>query len=133
MVRPRTGSGPICMAVLMPKPATFSAQGTVPDCPPLREIIEAEVKPGPEVSSDEELIADIRERSSTVFHPTSTCMMGSDRSSAVVDNHCRVYGTRQLRVVDASIFPSVISGNTNAPVIMVAEKAADQILADREH
>ena len=100
---------------------------------PLREIIEAEVKPGPEVQSDEDLIADIRERASTVFHPTSTCMMGPDRGSAVVDSHCRVYGTRRLRVVDASIFPSVISGNTNAPVIMVAEKASDLILGKQEH
>ena len=101
--------------------------------PPLAEIIESEITPGSEVQSDDELIADIRERSSTVFHPTSTCMMGPDRKTAVVDKHCRVYGTRQLRVVDASIFPSVISGNTNAPVIMVAEKAADLILAGQEH
>jgi len=68
-----------------------------------------------------------------VFHPTSTCMMGSDRKTAVVDNQCRVYGTRQLRVVDASIFPTVVSGNTNAPVMMVAEKAADLILGKQEH
>ena len=60
-------------------------------------------------------------------------MMGPDRNSAVVDSDCRVYGAAHLRVVDASIFPSVISGNTNAPVIMVAEKAADLILAQREH
>ncbi len=97
-------------------------------CEPLREIIEAEVTPGAEVQSDDELIADIRERSSTVFHPTSTCMMGPDESTAVVDASCRVYGTERLRVVDASIFPTVISGNTNAPAMMVAEKAADLIL-----
>jgi choline dehydrogenase len=97
--------------------------------PALAEIIEQEIRPGAEVQSDADLVADIRERSSTVFHPTSTCMMGPDRKTAVVDARCRVYGTQQLRVVDASVFPSVISGNTNAPVIMVAEKAADMILA----
>ena len=97
--------------------------------PALAEIIETETRPGPAVHSDTDLIADIRERSSTVFHPTSTCMMGPDQKTAVVDSNCRVYGTRQLRVVDASIFPGVISGNTNAPVMMVAEKAADLILA----
>jgi choline dehydrogenase len=102
-------------------------------CPSLAEIIEEEITPGAAVQSDDELIADIRARSSTVFHPTSTCMMGPDRNSAVVDSRCRVYGTQRLRVVDASIFPSVISGNTNAPVIMVAEKAADMIIGQQEH
>ena len=97
-------------------------------CPALAEIIEEEITPGAEVQSDADLIADIRARSSTVFHPTSTCMMGSDQKTAVVDTKCRVYGTQQLRVVDASVFPTVISGNTNAPVIMVAEKVADMIL-----
>ena len=60
-------------------------------------------------------------------------MMGPDRKSAVVDNQCRVYGTQQLRVIDASVFPSLISGNTNAPVIMVAEKMADMLLGRQEH
>ena len=101
----------------------------IANSPALAEIIEQEIRPGTEVQSDADLVADIRERSSTVFHPTSTCMMGPDRKTAVVDARCRVYGTQQLRVVDASVFPSVISGNTNAPVIMVAEKAADMILA----
>ena len=78
--------------------------------------------------SDEEMIQDIRERATTVFHPTSTCMMGPDSASAVVDRSCRVYGAERLRVVDASIFPTVISGNTNGPTMMVAEKAADLIL-----
>jgi choline dehydrogenase len=102
-------------------------------CPPLADIIEEEITPGAEVQSDADLVADIRQRSSTVFHPTSTCMMGPDSKTAVVDNHCRVYGIERLRVVDASIFPSVISGNTNAPVMMVAEKAADLILGRQEH
>jgi choline dehydrogenase len=106
-----------------------SAGCVLANCPALAEIIEEEITPGAGVQSDADLIADIRERSSTVFHPTSTCMMGSDQKSAVVDARCRVYGTQQLRVVDASVFPTVISGNTNAPVIMVAEKAADMILS----
>ena len=94
----------------------------------LREVIEKEITPGPDFNSDEELIDDIRARSSTVFHPTSTCMMGPDTNTAVVDAHCRVYGIENLRVVDASVFPTVTSGNINAPTIMVAEKASDLIL-----
>lgn len=97
--------------------------------PALSAIIENEMTPGLNISSDDELIDDIRQRSSTVFHPTSTCMMGPQAATAVVDNSCRVYGVENLRVVDASVFPTVISGNTNAPVIMVAEKAADIILS----
>ena len=99
--------------------------------PALTEIIEAEITPGAAVQTDAQLIDDIRERASTVFHPCSTCMMGPDPRNAVVDAECRVHGTESLRVVDASIFPTVTSGNTNGPVIMVAEKAADLIIAAR--
>ena len=98
--------------------------------PALSEIIDAEIRPGAALQSDDELIADIRQRADTVFHPSCTCMMGPDRKTAVVDANCRVYGVERLRVVDASIFPTVTSGNTNGPAIMVAEKAADLILAD---
>lgn len=97
--------------------------------PALSAIIKNEMTPGLNINSDDDLIDDIRQRSSTVFHPTSTCMMGPQAETAVVDNSCRVYGVENLRVVDASVFPTVISGNTNAPVIMVAEKAADIILS----
>ena len=97
--------------------------------PALSAIIEQEQTPGLNIESDDELIDDIKQRSSTVFHPTSTCMMGPEQTQAVVDSKGLVYGVEQLRVVDASIFPTVISGNTNAPVIMVAEKIADLILA----
>jgi choline dehydrogenase len=96
------------------------------ETPALSNIIEHEMTPGLNINSDDELIDDIRQRSSTVFHPTSTCMMGSNTNESVVDS--QVHGVRQLRVVDASIFPTLISGNTNAPVMMVAEKIADQIL-----
>jgi choline dehydrogenase len=97
--------------------------------PALSEIIEQEIRPGPAVQTDEEFIADIRGRADTVYHPSCTCMMGPDPKSAVVDAQCQVYGVDRLRVVDTSIFPTVTSGNTNGPTIMVAEKAADMILA----
>lgn len=96
--------------------------------PTLSALIKEEYIPGPSVSTDEQLIDDIRQRSETVYHPTSTCMMGSDDRNSVVDTQCRVHGIDNLRVVDASIFPTVTSGNTNAPTIMVAEKASDMIL-----
>ncbi|SNR72842.1 GMC family oxidoreductase [Puniceibacterium sediminis] len=98
--------------------------------PALRRVIDAEIAPGPQAQSDAELLADCRQRVGTVFHPVSTCRMGPDPDQDVVDNRLRVHGLVGLRVADASIFPTVTSGNTNAPVIMVAEKAADLILAD---
>jgi len=97
--------------------------------PALAEIIDNEIKPGPTVQSDEEFIEDIRSRADTVYHPSCTCMMGPNPKTAVVDADCRVYGVERLRVVDTSVFPTLTSGNTNAPTMMVAEKAADIILA----
>jgi choline dehydrogenase len=96
--------------------------------PALHGVIEAELQPGPGIQSDAELIADIRQRASTVFHPVSTCRMGPDAETDVVDRGLRVHGVEGLRVVDASVFPSIPSGNTNAPTLMVAEKGADLIL-----
>ncbi|MGH8218606.1 MAG: GMC family oxidoreductase [Steroidobacteraceae bacterium] len=88
-----------------------------------------EAIPGNETESDEELIAYIRAQAYTVHHPVSTCRMGSDSDAgAVVDPQLRVIGLEGLRVADASVFPSIIGGNTNAVVVMVAEKAADMIL-----
>jgi len=86
-----------------------------------------EVAPGPAVATEAELIAYIRRASHTVHHPAGTCRMGVD-GDAVVDPQLKVHGLKGLRVVDASIFPFVTGGNTNAPVVMVAEKAADMIL-----
>ncbi len=96
--------------------------------PSLAAAIEAEMLPGPDVLSDAEHLADIRQRSSTVFHPSGTCRMAPDAGTGVVDAALRVHGTQGLRVIDASIFPNVTSGNTNAPTIMVAEKGADLVL-----
>lgn len=100
------------------------------ETPAFKEIIEKEIVPGDGVQTDDEFIEDIRARAGTVFHPVSTCKMGVDPNADVVDQRLRVYGTQKLRVVDASIFPTLTSGNTNAPVIMVGEKGADMILED---
>ena len=102
----------------------------IANAPALREIIEEEIMPGPATQSDEEMLEDIRSRSSTVFHPVSTCRMGPNPEVDVVDARLRVHGVENLRVVDASIFPTLTSGNTNAPAIMVGEKGADLILHD---
>lgn len=97
---------------------------------PLARIIEAEREPGSTVSSDEQILADFRARSGSVFHACGTCAMGSDPRTSVLDARLRVRGATALRVVDAAAFPNVTSGNTNAPVMMLAEKAADLILQD---
>jgi choline dehydrogenase len=97
--------------------------------PALKPFVAREVEPGPKISSDEEILNFCRQRGSTVYHPTSTCRMGND-PLAVVDQRLRVRGIEGLRVVDASIMPDLMSGNTNAPTIMIAEKASDMILED---
>jgi choline dehydrogenase len=97
---------------------------------PLADIITEEIIPGIEIEGDEALLADFRARADTVYHPTSTCMMGSDPAASVVDARLRVHGVMGLRVVDASVFPMITSGNTNAPTVMVAEKGAAMILED---
>jgi choline dehydrogenase len=96
---------------------------------PLADYIAAEESPGPRVQSDDELLAYLRDYGDTVFHPTSSCRMGTDERS-VVDSRLRVRGVAGLRVVDASVMPAVVSGNTNAAVIAIAEKAADLIVAE---
>jgi len=97
--------------------------------PALRPYVMQEVDPGAKVSTDEELLNYCRARGSTIYHPTSTCRMGSD-PLAVVDQSLRVRGLEGLRVVDGSIMPDLVSGNTNAAIIMIAEKASDMILQD---
>jgi choline dehydrogenase len=92
--------------------------------PQMQSFVEAEFQPGSAVESDEELLDYARRRGGTVYHPTSTCKMGND-PMAVVDPELRVYGVDGLRVADASVMPTVVSGNTNAATIMIGEKAAD--------
>jgi len=89
----------------------------------------AEHAPGSGVSTDDEWLEYAREVGGTVYHPTSTCRMGQD-ASAVVNDRLQVRGITGLRVIDASIMPNVVSGNTNAATVMVAEKGAELILED---
>ncbi len=98
--------------------------------PALAAVIDRELEPGAARQSQEELEDDIRQRASSVFHPVGSCRMGSDSRQAVVDARLRVHGLAGLRIIDASIFPHITSGNTNAPAMMVAEKGADLVLAD---
>ena len=96
---------------------------------PFSEMCTGEALPGPQRNTDEELITYCREQAQTMYHPVGTCRMGSD-PLGVVDHRLRVHGIEGLRVADASIMPKVPSGNTSAPVIMVADKAAQMILED---
>ncbi len=89
----------------------------------------AELEPGAAVQTDAEIDDFIRSAAATSYHPCGTCKMGSDEM-AVVDGQCRVHGIERLRVVDSSIMPSIVSGNLNAPTIMMAEKAADMVLGN---
>ena len=97
--------------------------------PPFSGYVEAERTPGPAVQTDEQWLQFCRDTGETVYHPTSTCRMGTDPAS-VVDPRLRVRGVDGLRVVDASVMPAVVSGNTNAAAIMIAERAAELIAQD---
>jgi len=96
--------------------------------PTFTQVIAEELKPGPACQSDADIVADIRQRAYSVFHPCGTCRMGPDPAGAVVDARLRVHGITGLRIADASIFPTVTSGNTNAPAILTGEKAAELLL-----
>ncbi len=109
--------------------AGMSLLRRVMDQPAMRRYIAEEIAPGPKCTSDADLLSFARETGTTVYHPTSTCRMGSD-PAAVVDERLRVHGIEGLRVIDGSIMPTVVSGNTNAAVIMIAEKGADMVLQD---
>jgi choline dehydrogenase len=97
---------------------------------PLKSLMAEELRPGPEVTSDEAMIHDFKQRSGTVYHHSCTCRMGPDPANSVVDTRLKVHGVEGLRVCDASVFPNLIAGNTNAPAMMVGWKGAEIILAD---
>lgn len=101
----------------------------IAQAPSLAPHILSEFVPGSQYQSDTELLHAARQFSQTIYHPAGTCKMGHD-PMAVVDDRLRVQGVQGLRVVDASIMPEIVSGNTNAPVVMIAEKAADMIKED---
>ena len=95
---------------------------------PLRVFIAGEIAPGTDKTSDQDIDAHIRATGISVHHPLGTCKMGAEGDAeAVVDGELRVLGVERLRVVDASVMPDLVGGNINAPVIMIAEKAADLI------
>jgi len=97
---------------------------------PLSRYVTEEYRPGPHIQTDADLVKAAGDIGTTIFHPVATCRMGDDRL-AVVDARLRVRGLESLRIVDASVMPTITSGNTNAPTIMIAEKAADMIREDR--
>ena len=97
---------------------------------PLKSLMAEELRPGPEVMTDEAMIHDFKQRSGTVYHHSCTCRMGPDAATSVVDPRLKVHGVEGLRVCDASVFPNLIAGNTNAPAMMVGWKGAEIILAD---
>jgi choline dehydrogenase len=94
----------------------------------ISSLIRAPIAPDLCAMAPADLVADFRARASTVYHPVSTCRMGSAAGNSVVDSSLRVHGVARLRVVDASVFPTVTSANTHAPTVMVAQKAADLIM-----
>ncbi len=96
--------------------------------PALATLIAEELRPGPLVMTDDELIHDFRQRSGTVYHASCTCRMGADAKSSVADPRLRVHGLHGLRVCDASAFPKLMAGNTNAPAMMMGWRAAEMIL-----
>jgi choline dehydrogenase len=102
------------------------------EAPAMRPYVAEEYDPGPACRSDEDWLAHCRARGTTIYHPTTTCAMGSG-PMAVVDQRLRVHGLGRLRVADASIMPALVSGNTNAACIMIGERASAMILEDAMH
>ena len=97
---------------------------------PMKSLMAEELRPGPEIQTDEAMINDFRQRSGTVYHHSCTCRMGPEEATSVVDSRLRVHGVEGLRVCDASVFPNLIAGNTNAPAMMVGWRGAEIILED---
>lgn len=112
--------------------AAIRAARSIAESAPMKPYVKREVKPGPEVGDDEALLEFSRNAGATIFHPSGTCKMGPIASDAmaVVDARLRVHGIDALRVIDCSVMPTLVSGNTNAPAVAMAEKAADLIRGD---
>ena len=125
LIEPRYLSDPADLPLMI---AAVRAARRVLAAPALDAYRGAEIFPGSAVTSDDEIARFIRRKAETIYHPVGTCKMGHD-PMAVVDDALRVHGIDGLRVADASIMPTLIGGNTNAPVMMIAEKAADLMLA----
>ncbi|MCO8644162.1 GMC family oxidoreductase N-terminal domain-containing protein [Burkholderia multivorans] len=122
-------------ALTTPKDLDEAVQGSkviraLMKAPALKSMTLEEISPGPQVDSDEAMLQYFREQSGSIYHLCGSCAMGPDAATSVVDASLRVHGLQGLRVVDASVFPNITSGNINAPTMMVAEKGADSILAD---
>jgi choline dehydrogenase-like flavoprotein len=94
---------------------------------PLKEVVVKELKPGPGVEERSDLEADLRRRLMLIYHPVGTARMSDTAPDAVVDSKLRVHGLQGLRVIDASIMPAIVGGNTHAPTVMIAEKGAQEI------
>ena len=109
--------------------AAVKAARAITSSPAMRGLVKREVKPGPDSADDAALLEFCRNHGATIFHPSGTCKMGHD-AMAVVDARLRVHGVAALRVVDCSVMPTLVSGNTNAPAVMMAEKAVDMIRED---
>jgi choline dehydrogenase len=109
--------------------AAVKAARAIAATPAMRPYVKREVKPGPEAGDDATLLEFCRHAGATIFHPSGTCRMGHD-AMAVVDPRLRVHGVQALRVIDCSVMPTLVSGNTHAPVVMMAEKAVDMIRDD---
>ena len=109
--------------------AAVKAARGIASTPAMSPFVRQEIKPGALAADDAALLEFCRDTGATIFHPSGTCRMGSD-AMAVVDERLRVHGVQGLRVVDASAMPTLVSGNTNGPIVMMAEKAADMIRQD---
>jgi choline dehydrogenase len=93
----------------------------------MKEFVNDEIQPGYEISTDDDILEFIKNKAETVYHPSGTCKMGFDQN-AVVDKNLKVHGIKGLRVADASIMPTLVSGNTNAVCMMIGERCADFII-----
>ena len=127
IIQPNSFSHPDDMAEML---AGVKMLRRLAQAEPLADLIYHEISPGDEVQTDDDLSADIRARCGTVYHPVSTCRMGLSEHDAVVDQQGRVFGVAGLRVIDASIFPTQLSVNTNATTIALAHKLSSEMTSE---